>query len=557
MSTQADLQAYVAQVIGGLTGSGGTFELTREDVLGTEITVLKNRRRSLVEVFDASERFGDNDYLVTKDRRITFAEHARNVRSLATALATDYGIGKGDRVAILGANSPEWIETFWAAELLGAIAVGFNAWWSPAEIEYAISHSTPSVIVADARRRELLDAVPGGVDVPVLDMTDDIGRLVSAYPDAPTPAVEIAEDDPAVILYTSGTSGRPKGAVHSHRNVVAVIDYHRYNDALMAAFTGGDADADGAKRRYLLTSPLFHIASLHNLAAPRLATGSAVVMHQGAFDPDRVLALIEQERVTNWGAVPTMAKRLLEADIDRYDLSSVTAFALASAPSSVEFQERLREKLPFATTTLADSYGMTESSTGIAVATRMDLDAHPGTLGRPVIACELEIRDPLGEVLPEGAEGEICVRSPYVMLGYWDNPEATTAAITEDRWLRTGDIGMVENGLLRLTTRRSDLILRGGENVYPTEVEQCLDECPGVLESVVLGIPDDDLGQIVAAIVVTDPAAPVTESTLDGFVADRLARYKQPAVWQIVTEPLPRNATGKVIRGNVPLPDHP
>lgn len=543
-TTHGDPQQYVAHVVAGLTGPGGPFELTVESVLGATVTVMRNRPHSLTEVFDdAAERFGDRDYLVTADRRISFAEHARHARSLAHTFATEYGIGKGDRVAIFAANSPEWIETFWAVELLGAVTVGFNAWWSAGEVAYALDHSTPKLVIVDKRRQEVL----GDNDIPTLDLEVDIPGLAESNPDATTPGVLIDEDDPATILYTSGTSGRPKGAVHSHRNLLAVNDYHRFNDALAAAFM---PDAEGVTRRYLMTSPLFHIASLHNLAVPRLATGSAVVLVQGAFDADRVLALIEQERVTNWGAVPTMAKRLLDADLERYDLSSMTAFALASAPSSPEFQDRLRRRLPFAVG-LADSYGMTESSTAMTVATAMDLATHPGTLGRPIIGCALEIRDPLGERVPDGTEGEICVRSAYVMLGYWNDPSATAAAITEDRWLHTGDFGVVEDGMLRLTTRRSDLILRGGENVYPTEIEQCLDECPGVLESAVVGIPDDDLGQIVGAVVVTDPNCPVDETALTDFIADRLARFKQPAVWRITAEPLPRNATGKVIRRQI------
>ncbi|MFW0794349.1 class I adenylate-forming enzyme family protein [Gordonia sp. CPCC 205515] len=543
-TTNIDPQAHAAAVIGGLTGPGGPFELAEQDVLGARMPVIRHRKRSLTEIFDDAERFADRDYLVTETQRISFAEHAQRVRSLAQSLRDDYGIRKGDRVAILAANSPEWIETFWATELLGAITVGFNAWWTRSEIEYALNHSTPKLVVADAKRRTVL----GEIDTPTISLDDDIVAMATAHPDATTPDVELAEDDPAVILYTSGTSGRPKGAVATHRNLIAVIDYHRFNDALLAAFTGAELDPP---RRYLLTSPLFHIASLHNLAVPRLATGSAVVIHQGSFDADRVLALIERERVTNWGPVPTMAKRLLDTDIERYDLSSLTGFALASAPSSIEFQERLRERLPVARVALADSYGMTETCTAIAVATSADLEATPGTLGRPILVCALEIRDPLGDRVPDSVEGEICVRSPYVMLGYWNDPAATSAAIDDDRWLRTGDLGVLEHGMVRLSTRRSDLIIRGGENIYPTEVEQCLDECPGVLESVVLAIPDDDYGQIVGAVVVADPAHAITEDILRDFIADRLARFKQPTVWQITGEPLPRNATGKIMRKHV------
>ncbi|MFC4602257.1 class I adenylate-forming enzyme family protein [Rhodococcus kronopolitis] len=551
MTSSVDPQAYIASVMAGLTGPGGRFELRVEKVLGARMPVMLNRDRSLRDVLAASLAYGDRDYLVTEDTRMSYAQHGAAVAALATALRDRYGVGKGDRVGILAANTPEWLVTFWAAQSLGAIAVGFNAWWAPREVEYGVGHTAPTVVVADAKRA----AVLAGLDVntTVLTMEEDLPRLFTEFAGAELPNTEVAEDDPAAILYTSGTSGRPKGAVHSHRNVLATIDYHRYSDALAAAFTGGDPNSDApSDRRYLLTSPLFHIASLHNLAVPRLATGGAVVIYQGSFDVDRMLRLVERERVTNWAAVPTMATRLLEhEDLSRYDLSSVTAFALSAAPSSPALQDRLREKVPFARNSLVDSYGQTESATAISVATPLDLAQFPGTLGRPIIGVTVEVWDPFGQRVPDGVEGEICARSPYVMLGYWDNPEATAATISEDRWLRTGDFGVVENGMVRLTGRRSDLILRGGENVYPMEIEQCLDEHPEVLECVVLGVDHADLGQEVAAVVVARSEDAVTEEELRAFAGERLAYFKVPAQWRITTVPLPRNATGKTMRTKV------
>ncbi|WP_067180583.1 class I adenylate-forming enzyme family protein [Microtetraspora niveoalba] len=544
MSTSADPRAAAFAAMTRLTGPGGDFELAEEDVLGARMRVYKNRARSLGEVLARSVRHGERDYIVTADERLSFTEHAARVASLATALRDEYGVRPGDRVAINAANSPAWIISFWATIALGAVAVGYNAWWSRREVEYAIGHTEPVMVVADARRAALVD---GGVTV--LTVEEDIPRLSRLLPDAVLPAVDVAEDDPAVILYTSGTSGRPKGAVHSHRNLTSVVEYHRMNDAMAAAF--GDP-TDPADRRYLLALPLFHIASLHNLAVPRLATGSAVVMHQGAFDVDRVLRLIEKERVTNWGAVPTMAHRLIEhGDLSKYDLSSLTAFALASAPSSTAFKERLRAAFPPAKDALVDSYGLTETSTAVAAATPADLAEAPGTLGRPIVGVQVEVRDPLGEALPEGEEGEICVRSPFNMLGYWNDPAATEQAIRADRWLHTGDIGVMEQGRLRLTTRRSDLILRGGENVYPAEIENVLAEHPGVLECVVIGVPHPDLGQEVMAVVVTDGERPVGEEELQAHAADELAYFKVPSRWRITTERLPRNATGKVVRREV------
>lgn len=544
--TPTDPRAAAAAVLNGLVGPGGPFAMEPDDVLGTEIPVFVNRRRALHELLAESVAHGDRTYIATAERRISYTEHAAMVASLAHELRTTYGVQRGDRVAINAANTAEWIVAFWATVSIGAIAVAFNAWWSAGEVRYGLQHSTPKLLVVDAKRRALLD---DDVDLPVLTVEDDLPRLVAAHPDAALPSADVAEDDPAVIIYTSGTSGRPKGAVHSHRNVAAVAEYHRMNDAMMAAF--GDP-TDPRDRTYLLVMPMFHIGSLHNLVVPRLATGSKIALHLGGFDVDRIMALIESERVTHWGAVPTMARRLLEhGDLGRYDTSSLVAFSLASAPSTPEFHEKLRTGLPFASG-LANSYGLTESCTAVAVATPMDLAEKPDTLGRPIVGVQVEVRDAVGRPVGPGVEGEICVRSTYAMVGYWNDPEATADAIRADRWLHTGDIGMLdEQGRVSLSTRRSDLIIRGGENVYPAEIEGALIEHPAVAEAMVLGVPDEDLGQQVAAVVVPRDGAEVSEAELASYVAERLAYFKVPTHWRFQAEPLPRNATGKIKRAEV------
>ncbi|GAA4810607.1 class I adenylate-forming enzyme family protein [Nocardioides caeni] len=543
--------------IAAITGPGGPCELRTEQVLGAPVQVFADRFRALHEVLAASVEYGDRAYLVSLEGRLTFAEHARRVSSLAHALREDHGVRQGDRVAIAAANSAAWIESFWAITSIGAIAVGCNAWWSPRELGHALELTTPTLLLVDAKRAAVaadLPDLPDRTPIPVLDLEDGHEERATSYPDAPLPSADVAEDDPAVILFTSGTSGRPKGATHTHRNLCAVIGYHRYNDVVAATFGDPVVPQD---KVYLLAMPLFHIGSLHNLAVPRLATGSTAALHLGAFDPARVLQLVQDARVTHWGAVPTMANRLLAFDgVRDYDTSSLYAFALASAPSSPAFKDRLRQHLPFAGA-LVDSYGLTESCTAVAVATPMDLAEAPGTLGRPNIGVELEVRDPLGNVLAVGEEGEVCVRSAYNMLGYWADDAATSGAFDDDRWLQTGDIGTLdEQGRIRLAARRSDLIIRGGENVYPAEVEGVLAEHPAVRECVVLGVAHDDLGQEVGAVVVpTDPDVDLAElqASLSSYVASELAHYKVPTRWRIDPLPLPRNATGKVVRPAVAL----
>ncbi|KRF14608.1 class I adenylate-forming enzyme family protein [Nocardioides sp. Soil796] len=540
MTTTHDPMAAYARLV----GPGGPFEMVEDDVLGTRMPVYRNRARALHEVLADSVQYGDRTYVATADDRVTFAEHASRVSSLAKALTDEYGVKKGDRVVISAANTIEWIESFWAVVSLGAVAVAFNAWWSDREVEHGLGLTEPVLAIADAKRVDALKQH----GLPVLTVEDDVPTLRAAHPDAPLPSADVAEDDPAVLIFTSGTSGHPKGATHSHRNLLAVVEYHRMNDALLAAF--GDP-TDPRDRAYLLVSPLFHIASLHNLALPRLATGSKVVLHLGAFDVERIYALIEKERVTNWGAVPTMASRMLDADIaDKFDLSSLTSFSLASAPSSLALKQRLRENLPFATA-LVDSYGLTETCTGVSAATPADQAEVPGTVGRATYGVQLEIRDPLGNALGPGVEGEVCVRSCYNMVGYWRNDEATSDTIREDRWLHTGDLGEIdEQGRLRLSSRRSDLIIRGGENVYPVEVENVLTEHPDVVECLVYGVAHEDLGQEVAVVVVHGEKEPSVDD-LTAFLKRELAYYKVPAHWRLTSVPLARNATGKVKRSAV------
>lgn len=327
--------------------------------------------------------------------------------------------------------------------------------------------------------------------------------------------------------------------------MIAASWYIRLGDAL-AAELGAPPSAD---RRFLLMSPLFHIASLHNLAVPRLAAGDTAVIYEGKFEVGRVLRLIEAERVTNWGAMPTMLSRVVDFEgLGDFDLTSLRALSVNSAPSSAELKSRVRSTLPGAAQSLVTTYGLTESSTAATMATPAELLADPETVGRPVPNMEVSIRDSSGNENPSGVEGEIWLRGAQMMIGYWRDPAATAVSTAPGGWFRTGDIGRMSGGLLRISGRRSDLILRGGENVYPAETENVLVAHPLVAECAVFGVPHHDLGEEVAAIVVTVPGALVTENELTAFARERLAKYKVPSRWLVTTEPLPRNATGKVIR---------
>jgi acyl-CoA synthetase (AMP-forming)/AMP-acid ligase II len=540
MSTTVDPAALRAE----LTAPGAPFELRVEGVRGVALPVWANRRATLVDWLADSAAYGDREYLVQGERRVSYAEHLGAVAAVAEVLAFEYGVAPGERVALLAANSADWVVGCWATLSLGAIVVAGNAWWTPRETAYSLGRAAPRVVVADGKREPLLQ----GLGLPVLPA----GELPRSGDASRLPDVRRDEDEPAVIMYTSGTTGHPKGAVHSHRNLLAVIEYHRYTDAMAAQMAAAfGMPAPQGPRRFLMSLPLFHIASLHNLALPRLATGDTLIVDEGRFDVERVLSLIERERVTNWAIVPTMAHRIAGYDgLAKYDLSSLAALSINSAPSSPALKDRVRAAIPSVQASIADSYGLTESSTAATVATPLELAVHPTTVGLPIPSVTVSIRAADGTELAEGDEGEIWLRSQFTMLGYWDDPAGTAAAITPDGWLRTGDLGMLRDGRLYLAARRGDLILRGGENVYPAEVEAVLDEHPAVTECAVFGVDDADLGQAVAAIVV---CRDVSADELRAFAAERLAYYKVPAHWRLTETPLPRTATGKVVRRGLAL----
>jgi acyl-CoA synthetase (AMP-forming)/AMP-acid ligase II len=541
--------ATVEEVEAQLIGPGGMFEVGEEEVLGERMQVFKQRVPSLRTFVERSRGYGDAEYIVFGDRRITFAQHERAVASVARALRERFDVGPGDRVAILAANCPEWIVTFWATISLGAIAVGLNGWWTGDEILYGVGDCQPKLLVADAKRLARLGG--GSAGVPFVEIESQFAALWNHDLTAPLPDTTIAADDPAIILYTSGTTGRPKGAVQSHRNVVALVTISMYSGARSLMIAPPPKDGAPAHATCIfVTNPLFHVSGLHTAAITCLASGVRSVWNVGRYDPAVAMQTIERERVTSWGAMNTVVHRMLShPDFGKYDLSSLRQVGGGGAPTAPELQRRMRESFPAMKHggQLGHGYGSTETTALATIINGEEWARYPTSVGRPLPTTQIQIRDPEGHALPDGEEGEVCVRSPLVMLGYWNRPKETAETIAPGRWLRTGDVGRMVDGRLYLSSRKRDLILRGAENVYPVEIENRLVEHPDVVDAAVIGVKHEELGQEVKAVLVLRPGAALDERALTAFVAEKLAYYKVPAHWEVRDE-LPRNAAGKVLK---------
>jgi len=528
-----------------LLAPGAMFEVTEEQVMGERTEVFAQRMHCLRDLMELSRGYGDSPYLVFDHLRLSYADHYDAVAAVAHGLQTRYGIKHGDRVAILAANCPEWILAFWASVSLGAVVVGMNGWWTADEIEYALDNSEPKLLIADGKRLQRLSPRPAGErSVAVLEIEKDFDALWRGAEKSDMPTTAIDEDDAAVILYTSGTTGRPKGAVNTHRNILALLGIQFFHGLRSGAQAGA-----GAQHCRLNCAPLFHVSGLYSAAIAQLAGGVKSVWTMGRFDPERVLQLIEAEKVNGWGPMGTMAVRVVNhPDRANYDLSSMESIGCGGAPVTEALQQAMREAFPNAALGLGIGYGQTECTGLATIIGGEELTRYPNSVGKPLPTVQVEIRDADGKALPDGEVGGITVRGPLVMKEYWRNPEATAEAIGPGRWLRTGDVGRIEDGRLYIATRGRDMILRAAENVYPVEIENRLAEHPAVDEAAVFGVDHPELGQEVKAVVVTAEGASVETDALTAWVGETLAYYKVPSLWELRSEALPRNATGKVMK---------
>ena len=562
----------IAEAHARLTGPGAPFEIAEATIRGVPTRTWKNAPPTLRDVFLNGMRFKDREFLVHEDERATFDAFGRATLTLAHRLIAD-GVRKGDRVAVIMRNLPEWPVAFWAGQLAGAIVTPLNAWWTGAELEYGLADSGAKVAIVDDERLERLSAhlksLPGLERVYVSRLRTAAGddrcrrleEVIGAVndwgglPELALPEVPLAPEDDATILYTSGTTGKPKGALGTHRNMTSNIGAGGISAArnfLRAGQPLPELDATKLPQRCtLLVIPMFHATGLSATLSPALNAGGKIVLMR-KWEAEPAMRLIEREKVTATGGVPTIAWQLIEHPARaKYDLSSLVTVTYGGAPSAPELVRKIAETFPGSQP--GNGWGMTETTATFTSHLGKDYEHRPDSAGPAAPVGEMQIRDPADgrTVLPAGAVGELWVKGPQVVKGYWNKPEATAETFV-DGWLRTGDLARLdEEGFLFIIDRAKDMLIRGGENIYCVEVENVLYEHPDVMDAALIGIPHKTLGEEPAAVVHLRPGGRATEEELRELVRSRLAGFKVPVKIAFWPETLPRNANGKIMKSEL------
>ena len=559
----------IAEAHARLTAPGERFEIEEIPIRGIATKVWKHAPPTLRDVFQNARSFPDREFLVYDDDRATYEAFARATITLARQLQAD-GVRKGDRVAVIMRNLPEWPVAFFAGVLAGAIVTPLNAWWTGPELEYGLADSGAKVAIVDdersARIADDLDKLGGLQRVYVSRFTEAsshpkvatlegvIGPVNSwkDLPDLPLPDVDLGPEDDATILYTSGTTGKPKGALGTHRNMTSNIGaggISAVRNFLRAGEPLPESDPHKLPQRVtLLVVPFFHATGLSATLGPTMNAGGKIVLMR-RWDAEPAMRLIEREKVSSTGGVPTIAWQLIEHPARaKYDLSSLVAVTYGGAPSAPELVRRIGETFPGSAP--GNGWGMTETTATFTSHLGKDYENRPDSAGPAAPVGEMQIRDPADgkTVLPVGAVGELWVKGPQVVKGYWNKPDATAETFV-DGWLRTGDLARLdEEGFLFIIDRAKDMLIRGGENIYCVEVENVLYDHPAVMDAAIVGIPHKTLGEEPAAVVQLKPGGVATESELRAFVRERLAAFKVPVKVAFWPETLPRNANGKILK---------
>ena len=552
-----ELDKVLDATIDALIAPGGQLEVVTANVRGVDLPVFKAAPPSMREYLGFFfQTNAAKEFVVYRDERYTFGQIYEQAIRIAAAVQHKYGIAKGDRVALAMRNYPEWIATFVGLLHLGAVVVPMNAWWQADELRYGVEDSGARLIIADeerARRFAMLD----GLHVPIVTVRVGAGvadqlhdarleDLLADSPPKPWYLSPLGPEDDATIMYTSGSTGYPKGAVATHRSVVHGAMNYLVQGLAMLQLAQSSGVSLPEQQVMLLNVPLFHITGSVPILLVSIAIGrKLVIMHK--WDAGEALKLIEKERATYFVGVPTMSLELMQhPDRDKYDLSTLLDIAGGGAPRPAEHVERLAEAFPGKHPAIG--YGLTETNGVGAGNLRENYRAKPASTGRasrPMV--EIGIFDDDGHALPQGEIGEVWIRSVANVRGYWNKPVETAKAFTPDGWFKTGDLGRLdEDNYLFIVDRKKDIIIRGGENISCQEVEAAIYGHPAVAEACVFGLPDERLGEIVGAVVYLKPGEMVEPAALIDFTRDALAAFKVPAKLWISTEPLPKLGSAKI-----------
>jgi long-chain acyl-CoA synthetase len=538
-----------------VTGPGQVFELIDAEVCGIQTRIFKNAPAHLGQLFAGARGHGEKPFLVYENETFTFAQASDHIDALASLLVNSYGVKKGDRVAVAMRNFPEWVMSFAAIISVGAINVSMNSWWTEDEMDFALEDSGATVLICDQQRFDIgaASCVKKNIKVLVVRAEKPLPAGVDKWEDVlplgdKHPGADIQPDDDATILYTSGTTGRPKGAVSTHRAILSSIFAFsaRNNVFLMSGTKLKEVDGPDVPTSFILIVPLFHVTGCVPVMMSCFVAGlKLAIMYK--WDAEKALEMIEREKITNFVGVPTQSWDLVNSPaFEKYDTSSLRAVGGGGAPSPTSLVGKVNDKVKNGNPQLG--YGMTETNAFGPAITGSDYLSHPTSTGRATWPMIVEVRDENLKPVPTGQSGEIWFFGPMLIRGYWNRPDATAETIV-DGWLRSGDLGRLDaDGYVYVEDRVKDMILRAGDNVYGAEVESAIYEHPAVHEAAVFGVPHERLGEEVGVAILPNDGMTLTPEELWAFLDEKIAKYKIPTQVVIMNEALPRNAAGKFLK---------
>lgn len=551
------------EAIAQLTSAGNLFETVAVEVDGYEYLAYGSAPDSVTELISGGRQYNDQTFLVYNEERISFDAFFNQVDKIAFVLKEQYNILPGERVALALRNYPEWMSLFLAIVQIGAVAVPLNSWGQAQELSYGLQDAQASLVCCDEERLKILKQflkesrlaciVVRGVAHDDLSACLELDELLESLPDGvESSMLDIKPDDTAMIMYTSGTTGQPKGAVMTHRNIAnAVINFEcmMMANAMVSGELIGAAMQKGYSQAALLAVPLFHVSGCLSQFIPSLRMGrKLVLLHK--WNAEVALELIEKERVTSFGGVSNMIQEMLSSpDFKRRDLDSLFGLGGGGGAQPSGLEGLIESKLPGALA--GTGWGLTESTATGTSSTGLTYKRFPSSAGIPAPIVEIDVRDEAGKSVSDGEVGELWIKSVTNIKEYWGKPEASKETLN-DGWLRTGDLGYLNNeNYLFIEGRKKEVIIRSGENIYPVEIELCIGSMDSVVEAAVLGVPDEEFGELVVAVVSVKPGQTLTKRDVQDFVRSRLAGFKVPSKVHVQQEPLARNATGKLLKQTI------